>query len=282
MSEPDVQRYLPPPPEAEAWGICVSAGGRTRIAPGTVYPPAGHPRSHAFRWPEGRILREFQLVYLARGQGELVTTGAGRQSVKAGQAFLLIPGEWHAYRPSPAIGWDEWWLAFTGSVPERLLAHGCIDHHRPVLDGRGDRSLFTALHGAIAAIEHQRRGWAGLAAAGVLTALARLHAGGDDDPVMATAAVRLHEASDRPVDLVRLATESGLSPAQFRRRFAAAHGLPPRDYHLRLRLDRAMALLADPGVTMAEAAAAMGFSSPFHLSRLCRRHLGSSPRRRLG
>ena len=278
MTEPDVHRYLPQSPLGDAWGVSLRAGGRTHIPAHADYPPPGHPRSHDFRWPAGRTLREYQLVYLARGEGELATAAIPAQSVHAGQAFLLLPGEWHAYRPRRAVGWDEWWLAFTGPVPDRLRAQGLLDPSQPIFDGQGESLLFTAFHGAVAAIERQPPGWEGLAASGVLTALALLTSIGSGDPVMTQAAIVLQDASDRPVDLAALARDSGLSPAQFRRRFAAVHGVPPRTYHLRLRLDRARTLLSDPHRTLAQVADLLGFSSAFHLSRMYRQYHGQSPR----
>lgn len=78
---------------------------------------------------------------------------------------------------------------------------------------------------------------------------------------------RLHE----------LAQIAGMSRSQFFRVFRQATGLPPIDYLIRLRLQRAMRLLRDSGFSITEIALQCGFSDSNYFSRQFRKHINQSP-----
>ena len=65
----DIQRYMTISPTDEEWGIVVTTVGHQTIQAGGVYPPLQHPDNYTFRPQEGRVLNEYQLVYITRGQG---------------------------------------------------------------------------------------------------------------------------------------------------------------------------------------------------------------------
>lgn len=98
------------------------------------------------------------------------------------------------------------------------------------------------------------------------------------DPVVVGALSRLHAEVSRPWTLESLARAVGTSRASLSRKFAAEVGLPPMAYLTRWRLARAADLLADPQVTVAAAARAVGYGTPFALSAAFKRVYGLSPR----
>lgn len=82
-----------------------------------------------------------------------------------------------------------------------------------------------------------------------------------------------------PVCLEDLVAQAGLSPHHFGRCFQQATGCTAHQYLLRVRLNRARELLAQPGETMplAQVAAACGFCDQAHLGRHFRRAFGTTP-----
>jgi len=78
------------------------------------------------------------------------------------------------------------------------------------------------------------------------------------------------------VSLTNLAKIAGLSRSRFMHVFTESIGVPVRPYILWLRLQRASGLLMR-GVSITEAAHSAGFSDAAHLTRTCRRMLGSTP-----
>ncbi len=62
-------RYLTIGASDEDWGITVTTIGYQFIPPQSQYPLSGHPDSYNFKPQTGRILKEYQLVYITKGSG---------------------------------------------------------------------------------------------------------------------------------------------------------------------------------------------------------------------
>jgi len=105
----------------------------------------------------------------------------------------------------------------------------------------------------------------------------------DRGPVDASALKRLddyiRENLAEPLDLDTLAAVIGCSRFQFARRFRATVGVSPHRYVVRRRLQRACALLHAGGDSLAQIAAATGFSDQSHLSNWIKRVYGTTPMR---
>ena len=78
------------------------------------------------------------------------------------------------------------------------------------------------------------------------------------------------------LSLTNLAEVAGLSPSRFMHAFTESIGVPVRPYILWLRLQCASGLLVS-GASITEAAHSAGFSDAAHLTRTCRRMLGTTP-----
>jgi AraC-like DNA-binding protein len=88
----------------------------------------------------------------------------------------------------------------------------------------------------------------------------------------------LEEHVTEHVTLAAVAAHAGVSPATVVRRFRAETGLPPHEYLVSRRVDRARALLA-AGAGVAETASRTGFADQSHLHRHFTRILGVTPGR---
>jgi AraC-like DNA-binding protein len=69
----------------------------------------------------------------------------------------------------------------------------------------------------------------------------------------------------------------GVSYSSFRRAFRKETGLSPWQYLMSVRLNRARRLLSSRGTKLESVAAAVGFSSAFHLSAAFKKAYGVSP-----
>ena len=74
-----------------------------------------------------------------------------------------------------------------------------------------------------------------------------------------------------------LASLLDLTRFHFIRAFKQAAGLPPHQFLIRRRIDRAKDMLADSRSSIAEIAERSGFGSPIQLTRAFRRVLGTTP-----
>ena len=50
----------------------------------------------------------------------------------AGTMFLIFPGGWHTYRPSPETGWSAYWIGFRGRVIDDRVGGGFFSGKSPV------------------------------------------------------------------------------------------------------------------------------------------------------
>lgn len=95
--------------------------------------------------------------------------------------------------------------------------------------------------------------------------------------------VHLEASIREPFDLEAIARRLRISPTHLNRLCHAAFGLPTAAFVRRLRLERAVHLLAHTGSPVAEIAASVGIPDLQHFNKLVRRHTGRPPRElRLG
>jgi AraC-like DNA-binding protein len=285
MASPSFFRYPPVSDADRQWGLYVTTVGSSWCEPRAPYPPAPHPAGYHFNWERGRILSEFQVIYVTRGEGTLETKSAGTRTVRAGQAFLLFPGEWHRYRPAPQEGWDEHWLGFAGACAERLLERGLISACRPVFNAGLASDLMAAFTRTINLVKQESPGFQQSLAAVVLEILGRIHAAerttevGADELRKAVMETKLYlaERLDESINLPALAGHFAVSYNTLRRAFKLHTGFSPHQYQLELRISKAKQLLAGTSLTIKEIADQLGFESPYYFSRLFKRRIGLSP-----
>jgi AraC-like DNA-binding protein len=267
------------------WGAFVTDAGFTRIGPNSPYPPARHPEGYHFDWERGRVLQEFQVVYIPRGKGVFESEATGRREVPAGSVYLLFPGVWHRYAPEKETGWDEYWAGFDGEIPRRLLKKGFLTPQTALVEFGEDESLLEIFLQLIELVRADAVGSQQIGGALVLQILARLHAFGllrkagpeEADPIIRRAKCLLLENVDRSVSMEEIARELHVGYSRFRHMFRYGTGLSPAQYHLQLRIKRAAQLLEGSPLSVKEVAGRTGFDSASYFSRLFRKKMGLSP-----
>jgi AraC family transcriptional regulator len=116
---------------------------------------------------------------------------------------------------------------------------------------------------------HLRRG-GGTAPADIPSTLScahRLH------PVLAR--IREHPEAELSIEL--LAQEAGLAPSHFSRMFHRAMGVPPHQYVMRTRIERAENMLGQSDLSVSSIADSLGFKSQAHFTRAFRQRTGQTP-----
>jgi AraC-like DNA-binding protein len=287
ISDQEYFRYLPVGDYDKCWGVYVTGVGCTSVPPlSKSYPVSVHPDHYQFRWENGRILQEYQALYVLRGDGEFESKSVGSKKVLPGSLMLLFPGEWHRYRPRHAIGWDEYWISFGGRHIDDLTRHGVISRQQPVLHTGVDDAV---LHPYLAALDRawtEPIGYQQLLAAGVMEILAaalaavrRQRTSSRAETVVREAKVLLEQHTAKIVNMERLAARFQLGEKHFRRIFKSQTGLSPYQYYLHVRIHRAKEMLLGTTLSIKEIAAALHFETPFHFSTVFKKKTGVSPSR---
>jgi AraC family transcriptional regulator len=80
-----------------------------------------------------------------------------------------------------------------------------------------------------------------------------------------------------PVGLADLASAAGLTRMHFAAQFRAATGLPPHEYLLRRRIERAQEMLVQDTESLVEIALSVGFQTQSHFTSVFKRFVGQPP-----
>jgi AraC-like DNA-binding protein len=244
----------------------------TRVSPAFVgaYLEAGRPVPHVheewqFAVPE--IPSRLSLGAFRRfAATECDVTVVPPYEVHAEGAGVEAAPRWRALYVAPSVV-----AGIHGAVPR---------FHGPVLaDPTAALELRKLLRageqGAVAGAELETavRRW--------LERLLRLHAGDAGSPGRAPAVGRarafLQERPTSAVSLPEVGAAAGVTTSHLVRSFSHAVGLPPRSYHVQVRLARAQRLLAE-GKPATWVAYECGFADQSHLSRRFKQSHGLTPR----
>lgn len=273
--------YLPCGPREEAWGWHVSALGHGTIARRQPYPPPGHPADHAFSWEKGRVLSAMQVVLISAGGGTFESKEGGVQRVRPGTCFLILPGIWHRYRPTPATGWTEHWFELDGRLVGEWLREGVLETTSPVVQLRKRGALLPELRQLQETARQKAPGYRPVLAAqalGILTAvLAEAPLAEDYSHALQTSHHLLHRHVTERLPIREIARQLSLSYPTFHRQFREATGLSPKQYAEQIRQAQAEQLLASTHLSIKEIAARLHYHSAFHFSRQFKLRRGVSP-----
>lgn len=105
----------------------------------------------------------------------------------------------------------------------------------------------------------------------------RVSGGTNLSPTLSDAVDYMTANIDEAINLADIAQATNRSPSHIARIFRTELGMPPHRYLINLRVDKARRLLEKTSMSIAEIAYECGFAHQEHLTRLFRRHCGTTP-----
>ena len=273
-------QYLPPSQYDQVIGFSITDFGWTHIEPGMLYPPWQHPTEFSFTSTKGRLLDEYQLVYITRGRGTFWSSITGTIEISKGMAFLLFPGVRHKYSPDPETGWNEQWFGFNGDMARRIMEH-YFDPAHPVLQLGIQSELFGLFEKLRTTSQSGTAGFRRIMAITAQEIITRLHVASHADSAInddiESACLHIAEHFKESIDFEAYAESMGQSYSSFRRHFKQYTGLAPHQYQLAAKLRNAKQLLDNSSLSVNDIAQSSGFESPFYFSRYFKTATGLSP-----
>ena len=268
------------------FGIYVTGAGMEMTKPGEPYPHAYHSSDYYFTWRKGRTLAEweYQILYIRSGEGEIEFTRGKRIAIGAGSVIILHPGEWHRYRPNPKTGWSEAYIGIGGNFLERIFSKPFFSGPPTIIkvppNGPFDKEI-VELVGEIQETSTEQPYTIALKTMQLVVSLFMEH---PRQTGRASYNVSIRRANlyiahhlGEVVDFPALAKQCGMSYSLFRKRFREYNGMSPLEYQLALRIRRAINLLGNSELPVAQIAAETGFESHAYFSRFFRKETGMSP-----
>ncbi|MCO5240174.1 MAG: AraC family transcriptional regulator [Chitinophagaceae bacterium] len=279
-------KYLPTSEQDESWGLYVLNAGCSRIAKNEIYPATAHPAHHYFTWDKGRILDEYQLIYITKGEGIFESANGKKKHIDEGSIVLLFPGEWHRFRPDERTGWDELWVGFKGPIMDNLIQQQFFQQRKPVLHIGVHENIIHLMLEIIEKTQREKTGYQPLVAGMVMHLLGQIHtlmkqqsfkAEDITESIINKARVIFRTNIDQDISIEKVAEELNVSYAWFRKAFKAYSGIAPHQYLLQLKIEKAKTLLTDHSRQVKEIAYALNFKSSFYFSKLFKEKTGFTP-----
>ena len=279
-------KYLLANERDSLWGLTVSTIGFEEIRPGEPYPTKGHADGYYFNVERGRTLNEYQLLYNPEGEGVFESAHCKKTALKAGDMFLLFPGEWHTYHPLNHIGWKSYWIGFKGKNMDDRVKAGFLSPEKPIYHVGYSAVIETlykrAYEAALEESAYSQQLMAGLVnhLIGVMYSLERnieLSKNQQQVNMINKARYRIREMLEGELSIQQLAEELGVSYSNFRKLFKEYTGLSPSTYQQDLRLQRAKELLTTTDLSVKEIAYRLNFESPDYFSSKFKAKMGVKP-----
>jgi AraC-like DNA-binding protein len=277
-------KYLTISDEDINWGIHLSVAGAAQIEPDTPYPPGKHPSEYTFNWGKGRILKEYQLNYISKGAG-IFENKYGRFPVKEGSLIVVLPGEWHRYRPLKKTGWIENYVGFKGLIADHFLQNPVFSAKQPILQPGIKEELIDTHLKRMDLIEKAQPGYQQIASGMVVKMLGYLisyekQKGLSGKPIVkAIEKVRFYmrENLNLEINLEELIAAQNVGYSYFRKMFKKFTGVSPGQYHLQLRIMRAKELLVSTNKSIKEISLELGFQTIHYFSLIFKKKVGINP-----
>ena len=264
----------------------------------TVSLPRGRHRLHTMPTSTGYEIREkpnYDWDGRKRGQTPFTVlqhtiSGAGNLRYE-GRTYRVLPGETllvtvpdnHRYWLEPGGRWEFFWISMNGEEAMRLH-QAILSANGPILSLQSETiehladCSYRLIHG-----DGEMPGRASAIAYEAAMALYDDVFGahpvfGQEYRTMQHVLTHIADNLEKPLRIEDLARVSGLSRAHFSRVFSATEGMPPAEFVLRKRLQRAAKLLAQgANLSVKEISLMSGFEEPNYFAKVFRRYFGASP-----
>mgnify|MGYP000009656499 FL=1 len=268
------------------WGLAITTVGVENIEKGEEYPTKKHLKDYYFSTKEGRILQEYQMVYISEGRGFFETQTIKKVPIEAGTIFLLFPDEWHTYYPDPLTGWKQYWIGFKGVNIDVRVNNGFLSKKNPIYHVGVDEEIVHLFHQAIEVAERENAYFQQLLAGianhllGLMYCLDRNNQFNKSQYMVDKinqARVLMHENLESTISVQDIAERVGMSYSSFRKLFKEYTGLSPASYFQDLKLQRAKDLLRFTQYSIKEIAYSLNFESPDYFSTQFRKKVGKKP-----
>jgi len=278
-------KYLITSEQDISWGLTINSVGFQHILKDSVYPPCNHPPRYLFSTSKGRILEEYQLLYIVQGKGYFSTEGQKRTEIKEGQMFLLFPGIWHSYHPRSDTGWDEYWIGFNGINMDNRVASGFFNTEKPVFNIGIREEIIQLYKHAIQIAMDQKSGYQQMLAGVVNHLLGYTYAfdkysSFEDMHVINQinkAKIIMMENFNSGITPEDVAENVNMSYSWFRRIFKQYTGFAPIQYIQELKINKSKELLTNTTMMIKEIAFEVGFNKTEYFYTMFKKKTGYTP-----
>ena len=253
-------KYLIVNERDKRFGLSVTTVGFQAIRAGSVYPPRNHPDAYYFTAQKGRVLHEYQILF-------------------------LFPGQWHTYAPLQKTGWNEYYIGFEGPIIDNLVKNSFISKESQILDIGINEELASLFARALEVAEadktaaQQYLSGIVLHIMGAVLAISQNKRYEVDNAAqkIESAKIIMHENVYKDIDPEELAMKLGISYSWFRKVFKEYTGYAPAKYFQELKLRKAKQLLIESSMSVKEICYELNYTSTEHFFSVFKKRTNFTP-----
>jgi AraC-like DNA-binding protein len=239
----------------------------------------------------GPSVHDYYLIHTVLDGEGLFQSGNFSQLCRAGDTFVIFPGSLFSYQADRNTPWHYVWVALQGQAVMQLLSEIGITQEKPLLHTEYMTEIYS-LYERIR-LSFQQSAYPrleSLEASGWLRLLLH-HFGLANRSILSAHPREMSDLIDRQIDqairwitlqfhqqisIDHMASTLGYHRAHLSKAFKQKTGLSPKQYLLKVRMDKAMELL-EGYLTIDQVSSSVGFNDSFYFSRQFRKWSGMSP-----
>lgn len=278
-------KYLIRSEQDVSWGLTIDSVGFQHIERNARYPSGNHPTRYLFSKKKGRVLDEFQLLYIVKGRGRFVSKSQQQIDIREGQMFLLYPHEWHNYYPEENTGWDEYWVGFRGVNMDKRVENSFFKIEKPIYNIGIQEDVVQLYKLALVVAKEQKTGYQQMLAGIVNLLLGYAYAYDKESSFenlqvinqINKAKIIIGENLEFGISPKNVAEKVHMSYSWFRHVFKQYTGFTPMQYLQELRINKSKELLTNSSMMIKEIAFEVGFSKPEYFHAVFKEKTGYTP-----
>ena len=278
-------KYLTVNAADDLWGLYTTTIGLQTISPNTSYPPKSHPSAYWFSPNTGRVLHEYILLYITKGEGIFESTNCKPVKIVAGTILLLFPGEWHTYKPVNQIGWNEYWVGFNGDYIRKLISNNFFSRKSPLFNVGFNEQIVALFKQGIETANFQKTAYQQVLAGITSLLLGFIYYSEKNNSFRDKAIIlqidkarmMMRENMDSTINPTSIAKSVNLSYSWFRRVFKQYTGFSPAQYQMELKIQKSKELLTSTIMSVKEIAFDLNFESVSYFVTFFKSKTGMSP-----
>ncbi len=277
-------KYLLVKEQDKKIGLTVNTVGFQNIKAHSPYPLTDHPVGYYFNAKKGRVLHEYQFLYITNGKGVLLLEDQ-KINISKGSVVVIFPNQWHSYYPNEDTGWCEYYIGFEGHVIENVLKNSIIDRENHVFEVGFHEELVNLFTRALEVAEtdniYTQHYLAGIVhhITGFVLSVSQSNAYEEGEVIQKInqAKIIMNENVFKNIDPEELAVQLNISYSWFRKVFKDYTGFAPAKYFQELKLRKAKHLLVSTSHSVKVISYMLDYNSTEHFFSLFKKNTGLTP-----
>jgi AraC-like DNA-binding protein len=278
-------KYFAVSEDDKSWGIHTLNCGTSMVKPGAVFPSTEHPQTYNLTWQRGRILHEYQLIYLVEGSGIFESQASGTIQLSPGTMILIYPEIWHRYKPEADNVWHSYWVGFGGVLAAELIRKLDLSIHHPVKIIAYQEKIVQVYLDILATSQLEYVGYQQVYVGEIIKLLGLIHSihrksefRQENIDRMIQQAKLILMGGNFSIPMEEVANELNIGYSSFRKLFKDYTGMSPGQYQMQHKINNAISLLNEGKCSIKEIALKLEFETPQYFARIFKKKTGKSPK----